>query len=800
MMATTLKLPALAELEEEELSDVEAGTDTEAALTTVTAQLDRTAISDAHRQAKAALREAIKHGRCEPSRPSRSGQLRYKYTYKGMVYITDETKRTEITSWQMQDDIKAAESTTEKSFSIHVVFVVDHSGSMRKDDVPGYTSRTEAVFKCLSRDFLQPQLELIEQQDDLGNAVVSVIMMSTKPKLVIKRQPIDQDLAAKLDAMSFKRAQYHGNYLPALDMTKQLLMEDQQDDDSRVMVFWLSDGAESDHNERTCACGVQVWQEDKESLREYHGKPPLLSCGPFVKQCRRSIRENVQQECLDKVQELGDLIGRDRISFSTVAFGPAQENFELLARMAKVLPKGSFQKLGLSSHKLEQAFTSLTSTLTSTLISMRTIAMAKVLTPNNKKKADDRSDSASWDTFYFRDSTLTSKTLYNKGTVIFFDQARPGNAAGVTMKSTYFAQGAERSAFECYEVNDDGNKIGYKLVAKEYIHQELLDGDEFHTSMAKLQARAQALAKDFNVRVRKVVPDVDNQQAAAVNFIPCIVYEIFDEHDKYQYPDRKAWIFAEPFLDGKFRKWNNNAGKVYENSNKLPSISLHNGETMSLDDVPQAFSHFTYAATGFELVCDLQGVWNAVDGFELTDPVIHNASHGSDHDHDRRTDKKGQGIEDFKRTHQCSPLCRSLGLKGLACEIKRRTATDKAYNAKPKAKQRVNASEAKTKTKFDPKVKAEAQRKRARQRDIKARKAQPLLASAVHHAPNSRAAIKIAKAKDEAEQHALQERKTRAEKRAKNKLMKKAKHPQKTIRAEKRAKDKLMQKELDEKD
>jgi hypothetical protein len=46
-----------------------------------------------------------------------------------------------------------------------------------------------------------------------------------------------------------------------------------------------------------------------------------------------------------------------------------------------------------------------------------------------------------------------------------------------------------------------------------------------------------------------------------------------------------------------------------------------------VDEVPQAFSHFSYDNSGGKtLVCDLQGVWNAFDGFVLTDPVIHYVS------------------------------------------------------------------------------------------------------------------------------------------------------------------------------
>ena len=83
------------------------------------------------------------------------------------------------------------------------------------------------------------------------------------------------------------------------------------------------------------------------------------------------------------------------------------------------------------------------------------------------------------------------------------------------------------------------------------------------------------------------------------------------------------------------------------------------GDLMS-EQVPQCFSHFSHDVThGRKLVCDLQGVWNATDGFMLTDPVIHDSS-GS-----RRygaTSKGDRGIAAFFSTHTCNALCQRLGL------------------------------------------------------------------------------------------------------------------------------------------
>ena len=90
------------------------------------------------------------------------------------------------------------------------------------------------------------------------------------------------------------------------------------------------------------------------------------------------------------------------------------------------------------------------------------------------------------------------------------------------------------------------------------------------------------------------------------------------------------------------------------------------------DDVPQAFSHWTYSYTHRDyLVCDLQGELTAVEApssghssslsrlrFEFTDPCIH-SRRGERYG---RTDKGEKGMRDFFHTHQCNAMCKLLGI------------------------------------------------------------------------------------------------------------------------------------------
>jgi hypothetical protein len=91
---------------------------------------------------------------------------------------------------------------------------------------------------------------------------------------------------------------------------------------------------------------------------------------------------------------------------------------------------------------------------------------------------------------------------------------------------------------------------------------------------------------------------------------------------------------------------------------------------------PQAFSHFTYEKSKKELmVVDLQGVFQEnKDGsteYVLTDPVIHKRKHGHNKRSKQletwtfgRTDRGEKGMKAFFETHECTEVCRLLGLKG----------------------------------------------------------------------------------------------------------------------------------------
>ena len=100
----------------------------------------------------------------------------------------------------------------------------------------------------------------------------------------------------------------------------------------QLFLVFLSDGAPSDHLRGVCEHGVNVWQSEGLPRDAYGGGPlyrdkkgqmkeALQNC-ETAWQCRAELKELVNQECYERVEELGDLFGRDRMCIHTVAVRP----------------------------------------------------------------------------------------------------------------------------------------------------------------------------------------------------------------------------------------------------------------------------------------------------------------------------------------------------------------------------------------------------------------------------------------------------------------------------------------------
>ena len=90
----------------------------------------------------------------------------------------------------------------------------------------------------------------------------------------------------------------------------------------------------------------------------------------------------------------------------------------------------------------------------------------------------------------------------------------------------------------------------------------------------------------------------------------------------------------------------------------------NDGEVKLVEDILQAFSHFTnkqmqsLPSSEHGVVVDIQGVQSGCT-FTLTDPAIHCTSHSR---HFGDTNMGQEGIKSFFKNHSCSTYCHKLAL------------------------------------------------------------------------------------------------------------------------------------------
>jgi hypothetical protein len=114
--------------------------------------------------ARCDLKAVVKYGLREGALPHPgTGERSLKFTYNGVVYITDLTATREVTSWTLADfplhkcdiDEELSRQIAEQKRSIgsgemvatsHTVFIEDQSGSMKSRDMMGHRSRSRGAY------------------------------------------------------------------------------------------------------------------------------------------------------------------------------------------------------------------------------------------------------------------------------------------------------------------------------------------------------------------------------------------------------------------------------------------------------------------------------------------------------------------------------------------------------------------------------------------------------------------------------------------------------------------------------
>lgn len=188
-----------------------------------------------------------------------------------------------------------------------------------------------------------------------------------------------------------------------------------------------------------------------------------------------------------------------------------------------------------------------------------------------------------------------------------------------------FAQGGMRLSYRAQELERDG---GATPVVCKVFKPDCNSPPDDYFNEALTQMVAESYAQDFNKQ---------NGAASAGNvaFLPVTVLEFRNPR-----PGSYAICTMEPELTGAYVKHNDNTGII---------------ETA--EELPQAFSHFSYEASFHQLVvCDIQGV-----GSYYTDPQVHSF----DGNGFGMGNLGPEGIANWRRTHRCNGLCARLRLPTL---------------------------------------------------------------------------------------------------------------------------------------
>lgn len=601
------------------------------------------------------LQAAIKYGTKTRGHPCQlTGDIRWKYEFADVIYITDSSSEREITSYvkpitlpmlklEQADRIKfevhqrLAQNNPQVCTS-HTVLVigfknfnnVDQSASMKTCDVENFKTRSDAVYGHIALEFITMQLESGASYTD----VVSIVEMRDSASIVIDRGPVCKYLYNKIVSLQqYSKPFGHGNYVPAIATVENLLAPELNNSQCACVVLFLSDGQPSDYSTGYSRVNICSFSED----------------------------------LCDRLEKFANGFGR-QLTFGCVGFTNGKIDLPFLKLMADSVTKGGSKGVyfhsQLDSASLIQSLTHLSMSLLQTKMRM-TMLEPSVAKISQKVKWElqnfDGENSNIYDEGWIRylDDTELWEYIPDSNPDYFNWSPRKRlhkNAVGFAKRERIFGQGAERIVYELREigvVNKELKFVGERLVAKDNRfynpNPSALSNMKFHTGFAKTQFKASKIAEEFNCLVASIM-----KRNVRIVFLKCYCYVYGG--DGY---------LVEKLIDSeKYCKWNDNKGSVL-NSKNFKNISLR-GDDFDASEFLQAFSHWSFRKSNRRnLLCDLQGVLtqNATGVlFELTDPVIH---HDSKADTKRKfglTDHGKVGIRNFFKSHSCSSTCKLLGL------------------------------------------------------------------------------------------------------------------------------------------
>ncbi|CAK0882764.1 unnamed protein product [Prorocentrum cordatum] len=352
-----------------------------------------------------------------------------------------------------------------------------------------------------------------------------------------------------------------------------------------------------------------------------------------------------------------------------IGFGDSLTSFDYLQQLASI-GSGTFVPSALSLGALKQAFSSITSTITSTKSSSSVFSFKDV---GSQIRSADEDGSAQGCRRHLRQVTfeLPNQYTFSKDSVTFtcvrslfkfdgkvFEQKEMRDGPyDVKMRTNPFTMGGMRLV-HCFQdktvrlygacdrdgTEYDSDNFDARLVAKLSRYSDpFYNNHEVVAAYAKSSAAASFYSRCFQMQLADRLKG-EGRTCAKIVFVECFLYSVLPFLDGPQAP--ADCLIGERHLPGVFLKYNSNKGFV-------------NWEA-PYSEVAQAFSHFTYwMSQGRILVADLQGVLihRRRPHLIFTDPQVLSldGSFGPG-------DLGPKGIAAFFKSHKCGRTCKGLGL------------------------------------------------------------------------------------------------------------------------------------------
>ena len=533
------------------------------------------------------LQAAVKYGKKEEALRAKGSVLRWKYTFAGIVYVTDATSTREITSWpepgfgfdvplkaitpRMRDEHrKAVARLRDKSaWTSHTVVVVDQSGSMRATDVDGGATRSDAVWLSLALTWVRDE---IEAGTRTHTDAVSVVSMRDESVIVVDAQPVDWVLFNTLVTFLRESRPSHGGvYSNALAAAETCLTRNTVGSCALALLFFSDGRPSDDHEFFPMAASKEEWRAYDVSERRVMRKK---------REAHYAARDD---EIVARVGALAARFGR-RLTVGNVGFAEKKETFGTLRAMTEACAEygchASFHKPKLEARALHSVLSGLSSTLTLTQTELTELGGSRLREVRDVRREsryaaeDTRPNYENW---WFFDKGLHERLVWSgRGDRPEKKKSGPARAAspavgwrrvskfvhpravGVAMRTEIFGEGAERVVSKFREYDANGDFVGPWMVAKQsrFIEDEKTeDQKRFHRSFCSTQQTAAKIARVFNERLA-TIPGV-TERTPRVAFLECCVYVLDDARLG------RTGVLVEKMLrnhETGWKKWNGNNG------------------------------------------------------------------------------------------------------------------------------------------------------------------------------------------------------------------------------------------------